>query len=158
MNIKIGNGYDVHKLIINRDLIIGGVKINYKLGLLGHSDGDVLIHSIIDALCGAMGIGDIGNQFPDNDEQYKNISSTILLEKIHKILKKNNFKIINIDSIVIIQSPKIVCFIKQMKTIIADILNIKINQINIKATTEEHLGFTGANLGVAAHAVCLLYN
>ena len=153
MNIRAGIGYDVHKFCKSRKLIIGGVDIPFKRGLLGHSDADVLIHAIIDALLGACGLGDIGEIFPDNDISYKGISSMILLKNIKNMLKCD---IINIDSVIIAQEPKLAPYRKQMIKNIADMLEIDETRINIKATTEEGLGFTGRKEGIAAHAVALI--
>ena len=155
--MRIGMGYDVHKLVENRDLILGGVKIPYDLGLLGHSDADVLLHSIMDALLGASALGDIGKHFPDTDENYKGISSIELLKHVGNLLAKHNYKIGNIDSTIIAQKPKMAPHIPTMRKNIADSLNIDIDQINIKATTEEGLGFTGEGLGISSQAICLLY-
>lgn len=158
MSIKIGIGYDVHTLIEGRDLVIGGVKIDYNMGLLGHSDADVLTHAIIDALIGAMGKGDIGKHFPDTSSKYKDISSIQLLKLVKELLNKENYKIINIDSVIIAQKPKMLPYINSMVDNIADALNISSASINIKATTEEGLGFTGREEGISAKAVCLIEN
>jgi len=154
--MRIGTGYDVHRLTENRKLIIGGVTIPYNKGLLGHSDADVLTHAIIDSLIGAAALGDIGRLFPDTDMVYKDIDSLILLKKVFELLKQNNYKIINIDSTIIAQSPKMSPYIDQMRQNIANILQTNINNINIKAKTEEGLGFTGSGEGIAAQAVCLI--
>ncbi|EKY28652.1 2-C-methyl-D-erythritol 2,4-cyclodiphosphate synthase [Clostridium celatum DSM 1785] len=154
--MRIGMGYDVHKLVENRDLILGGVKIPYELGLLGHSDADVLIHAIMDSLLGASALGDIGKHFPDTDPKYKGISSIELLKEVGKLLKDNNFTIGNIDSTIIAQKPKMAPHIESMRKNIADALNISVNQINVKATTEEGLGFTGEGLGISSQSICLL--
>ena len=154
--MRIGMGYDVHKLVENRDLILGGVKIPYELGLLGHSDADVLIHAIMDSLLGASALGDIGKHFPDTDPKYKGISSIELLKEVGKLLKDNNFTIGNIDSTIIAQKPKMDPHIESMRKNIADALNISVNQINVKATTEEGLGFTGEGLGISSQSICLL--
>ena len=156
MNIRIGNGYDVHKLVENRNLIIGGVLIPYEKGLLGHSDADVLVHAIMDSLLGATKKGDIGKLFPDNDNKFKNICSLELLKSVYNILKDDGYEIINIDSIIVAQAPKMRPFIDKMEENIAMCLNIDKSQINVKATTEEGLGFTGALEGISASAVCLL--
>lgn len=156
MNIRIGNGYDVHKLVENRNLIIGGVLIPYEKGLLGHSDADVLIHAIMDSLLGATKKGDIGKLFPDNDNKFKNICSLELLKSVYNILKDDGYEIINIDSIIVAQAPKMRPFIDKMEENIAMCLNIDKSQINVKATTEEGLGFTGALEGISSSAVCLL--
>ena len=154
--MRIGIGYDVHKLVENRDLILGGVKIPYELGLLGHSDADVLIHAIMDSLLGASALGDIGKHFPDTDPKYKGISSIELLKEVGKLLKDNNFTIGNIDSTIIAQKPKMAPHIESMRKNIANALNISVNQINVKATTEEGLGFTGEGLGISSQSICLL--
>ena len=157
MNFRVGQGYDVHRLTAGRKLIIGGVEIPFHLGLLGHSDADVLTHAIIDALCGAAGLGDIGRNFPDTDDKYKNISSLKLLEEINQKLQNSGWKISNIDATLIAQSPKISPFIENIRHNIATTLNLHGSQINIKATTEEGLGFTGTSEGMAAQAICLIY-
>ena len=156
MSFKVGLGYDVHKLVENRKLIIGGVNIPYEYGLLGHSDADVLIHAIMDSLIGAMGQGDIGKHFPDNDNLFKNIDSLKLLEKVCIMLEENNYKLVNIDCIIVAQNPKMSPYIKEMIKNIANTMSVKENLINIKATTEEELGFTGANLGISAKAICMI--
>ena len=152
--IRVGIGYDVHKLVEGRKLILGGEIIPSDKGLLGHSDADCLTHAIIDAILGAISQGDIGKHFPDTDEKYKNISSLKLLNYVKKILDENKFIINNIDSTVIMQTPKIAKYIPQMQKNIANILCIEIEKINIKATTEEGLGFTGNSEGVACQAIC----
>lgn len=149
-------GYDVHKLVEDRKLILGGVEIPYEKGLLGHSDADVLIHAIMDALLGAAALGDIGRHFPDNDDQYKGISSLELLRKVKDLIDKENYLIGNIDATVIAQRPKLASFIPTMVKNLAQVLNIEENQINIKATTEEGLGFTGTGQGISAQAICML--
>ena len=154
--MRVGMGYDVHRLTEGRDLILGGVKIDWEKGLLGHSDADVLIHAVMDALLGAAALGDIGKHFPDNDEQYKDISSIILLEHVGKLLKDNNYTIGNIDATIICQKPKLAPFREQMVKNVADALNINVNQVCIKATTEEGLGFTGEGLGISSQAIVLL--
>ena len=154
--MRIGTGYDVHRLVEGRDLIIGGVKIEHTMGLLGHSDADVLLHAIMDALLGAAALGDIGKHFPDNDERYKGISSILLLKEVASLLKENNYKVVNIDSTVIAQKPKLLPYIDLMRENIAKACNIDINDVNVKATTEEHLGFTGRGEGISAHAVCII--
>lgn len=154
--MRVGLGYDVHKLVENRDLILGGVKIEHPLGLLGHSDADVLVHAIMDSLLGASALGDIGKHFPDTDPKYKGISSIKLLEHVGKLLKDNNYKIGNIDSTIIAQSPKMAPHIQTMRKNIAEALDIDIDQINVKATTEEGLGFTGNKLGISSQSICLL--
>ncbi len=156
--MRIGSGYDVHKLVEGRKLILGGVQIDFDKGLLGHSDADVLTHAIMDALLGAAGMGDIGKHFPDNDDNYKDISSMKLLYQVLYLLKKQNYSIINIDATIIAQKPKLSAYMNAMKKNIADVLEINESQVNIKATTEEGLGFTGAGLGIATNAVCLIEN
>ena len=155
-NIRIGQGYDVHKLVEGRRLILGGVDIPYEKGLLGHSDADVLVHAVMDALLGAAALGDIGRHFPDNSDDYKNISSLILLDKVFHLLKDKGYTTINIDATVIAQRPKLASHIEDMRKNIANALQCDVDQINIKATTEEGLGFTGTGEGIAAQAVCLI--
>ena len=154
--MRIGMGYDVHKLVENRPLIIGGVEIPYHLGLLGHSDADVLLHAIMDALLGAAALGDIGKHFPDTDEAYKGISSMVLLEKVGELLEEKMFLIENIDATIIAQAPKMRPHIDTMRENIANALKIDISQVNVKATTEEGLGFTGEGLGISSQAICML--
>lgn len=154
--MRVGIGYDVHKLVENRDLILGGVKVPYDKGLLGHSDADVLIHAIIDSILGAINIGDIGQLFPDTDQKFKNISSMILLEKVEEIMSKEGYKIGNIDSVIVCQSPKLKDFIPNMAQNIAKVLKTDIKNVSVKATTEEHLGFTGSGEGIKATCVSLL--
>lgn len=154
--MRIGLGYDVHRLVEERDLILGGVKIQYEKGLLGHSDADVLIHAIMDSLLGASALGDIGKHFPDTDPKYKGISSIKLLEEVGALLYKNGFSINNIDSTIIAQKPKMAPHIPTMRENIASALNIDLNQINVKATTEEGLGFTGTGEGISSQSICLL--
>jgi len=156
--MRIGMGYDVHKLVEKRDLILGGVKIPYELGLLGHSDADVLLHAIMDALLGASALGDIGKHFPDTDPKYKGISSIELLKHVGNLLSTHNYKIGNIDATIIAQKPKMAPHIPTMRENIASALNISLDQINVKATTEEGLGFTGEGLGISSQAICLLFN
>lgn len=156
--MRIGHGYDVHKFAENRDLIIGGVNIPYEKGLLGHSDADVLLHAVCDALLGAAALGDIGKHFPDTDPKFKGIDSMLLLKKVAELLKENGYKIINIDSTVLAQRPKLAPYILKMRENISDALGVDVDFISVKATTEEGLGFTGAGLGIAAHAVCLIDN
>ena len=151
--MRVGFGYDVHRLIFNRKLILGGVTIPWKKGLDGHSDADVIIHSLIDALLGAMGEGDIGKHFPDNDEKYKDISSMKLLEETFKILKEKRVVINNIDISVIIEEPRLSPFINEMRLNLSKILNLPLNRVNIKATTNEGMGFVGRNEGIAAYCV-----
>ena len=154
--MRIGMGYDVHRLVEGRPLVMGGVTIPYELGLLGHSDADVLLHAIADALLGAAALGDIGKHFPDTDPAYKGISSMILLEKVGKLLEENMFFIENIDATIIAQAPKMRPHIDQMRENIARALGISTDQVNVKATTEEGLGFTGEGEGISAQAVCML--
>ncbi len=154
--MRIGNGYDVHRLVEDRKLILGGVEIPYEKGLLGHSDADVLVHAVMDALLGAAALGDIGKHFPDTDPAYKGADSMELLAHVRKLLEERAYFIENIDCTVIAQRPKLASFIPQMKTNIAKVLGIQEGQVNVKATTEEGLGFTGQGLGIAASAVCLL--
>lgn len=154
--MRIGTGYDVHRLSENRKLIIGGVEIPYEKGLLGHSDADVLIHAVMDALLGAAALGDIGRHFPDSDGEYKNISSLLLLKRVCLLLKDNGYNTINIDATIIAQKPKLAPFIEDMRNSIADCLGISNEYVNVKATTEEGLGFTGSGEGIAAQAVCLI--
>ena len=154
--MRIGMGYDVHRLVEGRPLIIGGVTIPYELGLLGHSDADVLLHAISDALLGAAALGDIGKHFPDTEPEYKGISSLILLEKVGKLLEENMFFIENIDSTIIAQAPKMRPYIDQMRENIANALHISVEQVSVKATTEEGLGFTGEGKGISSQAICML--
>ena len=154
--MRIGMGYDVHKLVEDRDLILGGVKIPYSLGLLGHSDADVLLHAIMDSLLGAAALGDIGKHFPDSDHRYKGISSIELLKHVGSLLKENNWLIENIYSTIIAQKPKMAPHIENMRKNISEALNINIDQINVKATTEEGLGFTGEGKGISSQSICLL--
>ena len=154
--MRIGHGYDVHKLVPCRDLILGGVKIEYHLGLLGHSDADVLLHAVSDALLGAAGLGDIGKHFPDTDPQYKGADSLILLRSVAEKVAAKGYRVSNVDVTMIAQAPKLRPHIPQMEQNIAAALQIDLDRVNVKATTEEHLGFTGEGLGMACHAVCLL--
>lgn len=154
--IRIGHGYDVHRFAENRKLVLGGVELNYHLGLLGHSDADVLTHSICDALLGAAALGDIGRHFPDTDPNYKDANSIQLLNKVVLLLEKNSYAINNIDVTLIAQQPKICDFIESMRINIANACKIAFDFVNIKATTEEKLGFTGRLEGISAHAVCLI--
>lgn len=154
--MRIGMGYDVHKLVENRDLILGGVKIPYELGLAGHSDADVLVHAIMDALLGAAALGDIGTHFPDTDPAYKGADSLKLLEHVGALLSEHNYYIQNIDATIIAQRPKMAPHIMTMRENIANRLGISVNQVNVKATTEEGLGFTGEGKGISSQAVCLL--
>ena len=154
--MRIGMGYDVHKLVEGRKLIMGGVEIPYEKGLLGHSDADVLLHAIMDSLLGAAALGDIGKHFPDTDPAYKGISSILLLEKVGALLEENYFLIENIDATIIAQAPKMRPHIDTMRENIAKALKIDISQVNVKATTEEGLGFTGEGLGISAQSICML--
>ena len=154
--MRVGMGYDVHKLVENRDLILGGVKIPYEKGLLGHSDADVLLHAIMDALLGAAALGDIGKHFPDTDDRYKGISSIKLLSEVGKLLDEKCYIIENIDATVIAQRPKLRNYIDEMRKNIAQTLGIDIEQVNVKATTEEGLGFTGSGEGISSQAICSL--
>ena len=154
--MRIGHGYDVHRLVVGRDLVLGGVQIPYEKGLDGHSDADVLIHAVMDALLGAAAMGDIGRHFPDTDPAYKGISSMKLLKLVWEKLKKAGYRVGNVDVTVIAQKPKLKDFIPAMQGNIAGALETDISRINIKATTEEHLGFTGDGSGMSCHAVCLL--
>ena len=156
MNIRIGHGYDLHRLVENRRLILGGVCIPYELGLLGHSDADVLCHAVMDAVLGALALGDIGKHFPDNDNKYKDIDSTKLCEKVCALMEENGMKIGNMDLTVIAQRPKLAPYIGEMRENLARIFNCTLSQVNIKATTEEGLGATGEGLAISAHAVVLL--
>ncbi len=155
-SLRIGHGYDVHRLVPERPLILGGVNVPFDLGLLGHSDADVLTHAIMDALLGAAALGDIGRHFPDCDEAYRGADSLKLASHVAKLLKDHGYAIVNVDATLIAQRPKIAPYIEQMQMNIANALGILPTQINLKATTEEHLGFTGEGLGMAAHAVCLI--
>ena len=154
--MRIGHGYDVHKLVPCRDLILGGVKIEYELGLLGHSDADVLLHAVSDAMLGAAGLGDIGKHFPDTNPQYKGADSLELLRQVANKVAAKGYRVSNVDVTMIAQAPKLRPHIPQMERNIADALGIGLDRVNVKATTEEHLGFTGEGLGMACHAVCLL--
>ncbi len=154
--MRIGHGYDVHRLVPDRPLILGGVRLEYPLGLLGHSDADVLTHAIMDALLGAAALGDIGKHFPDADPLYAGADSLMLAQKVSELLKKNGYRIVNIDSTVLAQRPKLSPFISDMRKHIAAALGIDASAVSVKATTEEGLGFTGSGEGIAAHAVCLI--
>lgn len=153
---RIGHGYDVHKLTEGRKLIMGGVDIPHSLGLLGHSDADVLLHAISDALLGALALGDIGKHFPDTDPAYKGADSLKLLQAVYALVQENGYEVCNIDATVLAQKPKLAPHIPTMRQNIADALGVDVNKISVKATTEEGLGFTGQQEGIAAHAVCLL--
>ncbi len=154
--MRIGTGYDVHRLVPDRDLVIGGVRIPYEKGLLGHSDADVLLHAVMDALLGAAALGDIGKHFPDSDPAYKGISSLTLLEKVGDLLGEKGFVVENIDSTIIAQAPKMRPYIDAMRENIARALGLEAEFVSVKATTEEGMGFTGAGEGISAQAVCLL--
>lgn len=154
--MRIGMGYDVHRLVEDRNLIIGGEKIEYEYGLLGHSDADVLLHAIMDALLGAAALGDIGTHFPDTDERYRGISSVRLLAYVDQLLEENGYSVGNIDATIIAQRPKMAPHIPKIRENIANTLGLELNQVNIKATTEEGLGFTGSGEGISAQAVCIL--
>lgn len=154
--MRIGHGYDVHRLVEGRDLIVGGVKIEYEKGLLGHSDADVLLHAVADALLGAAALGDIGGMFPDTDDRFKGADSRVLLREVVAAVRAQGYAVGNIDATVIAQRPKMKPYIAQMAQNIADDCGVSVSQINVKATTEEKLGFTGSGEGIAAHAVCLL--
>ena len=154
--MRIGHGYDVHRLVECRDLILGGVKIPYELGLLGHSDADVLLHAVSDALLGAAGLGDIGKHFPDTDPQYKGANSLRLLEIVGIKVAEAGYRISNIDVTMIAQAPKLRPYLEIMERNIAQALSLDVSRVNVKATTEERLGFTGEGLGMSCHAVCLL--
>jgi 2-C-methyl-D-erythritol 2,4-cyclodiphosphate synthase len=154
--MRVGMGYDVHKLVENRKLIIGGVDIPYEKGLLGHSDADVLLHAIMDSILGALALGDIGKHFPDNDEKYKGINSLELLKQVQLMLENEKYKIVNLDATIIAQKPKMATYIHEMRENISKVLKIDMNQVNVKATTEEGLGFTGQGLGIASQSICLI--
>lgn len=156
-NFRIGHGYDVHRLVADRALILGGVTVPYEKGLLGHSDADVLLHAVCDALLGALALGDIGKHFPDSDAQYENIDSRILLSRSAELIREKGWQIGNVDATVVAQAPRLSPYIEEMRKNIADTLKLPLDAVSVKATTEEHLGFTGEGLGIAAHAVCLLF-
>ncbi len=156
MHMRIGMGYDVHRLVEERELIIGGEKIEYEYGLLGHSDADVLLHAVMDALLGAAALGDIGTHFPDTDERYRGISSLRLLAYVDQLLEENGYSVGNIDATIIAQKPKMAPYIPKMRENIASTLGLELNRVNVKATTEEGLGFTGSGEGISAQAVCIL--
>lgn len=155
-DMKIGHGYDVHRLTEGRPLILGGVTVPYTKGLLGHSDADVLTHAIMDALLGALALGDIGKHFPDTDARYLGADSLALATQVASLVTQNGWMIGNIDATILAQAPKLAPYVERMRQQLADALRIEIQKISVKATTEEHLGFTGEGLGIAAHAVCLL--
>ena len=154
--MRIGHGYDVHRLTEGRDLILGGVKIPYKQGLLGHSDADVLLHAVMDAVLGAMAEGDIGKHFPDTDPAYKGADSLALTREVAELMRRRGYSLGNVDATVIAQAPKLAPHIPEMRQNIADAFGVPLDAVNVKATTEEHLGFTGSGEGIAAHAVCIL--
>ena len=154
--MRIGKGYDVHRLVEGRKLILGGVDIPYEKGLLGHSDADVLVHAVMDSLLGAAALGDIGKHFPDTDEKYKGISSLELLKHVSLLLESKGYSIINVDATIIAQKPKMAPHILKMRENMASVLGIDVDLINVKATTEEGLGFTGEGLGIASDAICLI--
>ena len=155
-SLRIGHGYDVHRLVSGRPLILGGVEVEHKMGLLGHSDADVCLHAIMDAILGALALGDIGRHFPDTDKEYEGISSMHLLARVYAMMRERSASIENLDVTVIAQKPKLLPYIPRMIENIAVALHADLSAINLKATTEEHLGFTGSELGIAAHAVVLL--
>ena len=155
-NLRVGHGYDVHRLKTGRALILGGVNIPYDLGLDGHSDADVLTHAIMDALLGAAAAGDIGKLFPDNDEAFHGISSLELLHRVKQHLAEKNYKIVNVDATIIAQAPKLSPYRETMRENLAKVMEVDVEQVSVKATTEEHLGFTGSGEGIAAHAICLI--
>lgn len=155
-NLRIGQGYDVHRLTEGRDLILGGETIPYEKGLLGHSDADVLLHAVMDALLGAAALGDIGHLFPDSSEEFRGISSLTLLQRVGRILASEGYRVVNIDATLLAQAPKIAPYRDKMRANIAKALQISLSQVSVKATTEEGLGFTGEGLGMAAHAIALL--
>ena len=154
--IRIGNGYDVHILTEGRKLVLGGIEIPHTKGVLGHSDGDVLVHAVMDAMLGALALGDIGQHFPDTDMKYENIDSTILLKRVKELVAERGYKIINLDSIIVLQKPKVKPYIEAMRKRIAEVLEIDVEQVSVKATTEEKLGFTGDESGVKSYCVVLL--
>lgn len=156
--MRVGMGYDVHKLVENRKLILGGVEIEHEKGLLGHSDADVLLHAIMDSILGALALGDIGKHFPDTDEKYKGADSMKLLEHVYNLIKEKGYGIGNLDATIIAQAPKMAPHIQKMRENIARVLNTDINNINVKATTEEGLGFTGNKEGISSQSICLLIN
>lgn len=155
-NLRIGQGYDVHRLTEGRDLILGGETIPYEKGLLGHSDADVLLHAVMDALLGAAALGDIGHLFPDSSEEFRGISSVTLLRRVGRVLASEGYRVVNIDATLLAQAPKIAPYRDRMRANIAQALQIHLSQVSVKATTEEGLGFTGEGLGMAAHAIALL--
>ena len=154
--MRIGHGYDVHKLVEGRKLILGGIEVPHTLGLLGHSDADVLTHAIMDSILGAAALGDIGQHFPDNDDRYLGADSTELLRHVMELIREKGYRIGNLDATIIAQKPKLMPFLPQMRKTLAAAMDIREDQLNLKATTEEHLGFTGRQEGISAHCVCLL--
>jgi len=154
--MRIGHGYDVHKLVEGRDLILGGIKIDFDKGLLGHSDADVCLHAVMDAIIGALALGDIGKHFSDQSIEFKDIDSKVLLERVFVLMSEAGFVIGNLDVTIIAEQPKMAPYIEAMRTVISNILNCEMNQVNVKATTEEKLGFTGSGEGISTHCVCLL--
>ncbi len=154
--MRIGHGYDVHRLVEGRKCIIGGVEIPHEKGLLGHSDADVLLHAVMDAVLGAMAVGDIGHLFPDKDPAYKGADSLMLTRKVAQVLTDHGYRLVNIDATVIAQAPKLAPHITTMRAKIAEAFGVSVEDVSVKATTEEHLGFTGSGEGIAAHAVCLI--
>lgn len=156
MSIRVGHGYDVHKLVADRKLFLGGIEIPYEFGLLGHSDADVLLHAICDALLGAASLGDIGKNFPDTDDRYKNIDSKILLSRTIELIGEKGYRVGNIDATIVAQKPKLSPYIEEMQNTVARVCKIENDLVNIKATTEEKLGFTGRLEGISAHAVALI--
>lgn len=156
-NVRIGHGYDVHRLVPQRALILGGVTVPFEKGLLGHSDADVLLHAVCDALLGALALGDIGKHFPDSDDRFKDIDSRILLSKTAELIREKGWQIGNIDATIVAQAPRLSPHIQEMCENIATVLDLPLDAVSVKATTEEHLGFTGEGLGIAAHAVSLLF-
>ena len=155
-NLRVGHGYDVHRLVAGRPLILGGVTIPHETGLLGHSDADVLLHAVMDALLGAAALGDIGKLFPDTDAAYENVSSLTLLARVADKLAENGCSVVNLDATVLAQAPKLAPYREEMRRNIADAIEIDVSRVSVKATTEEGLGFTGEKLGIAAHAVALI--
>ncbi len=154
--MRIGHGYDVHKLTEGRKLILGGIEVPHTLGLLGHSDADVLTHAVMDALLGAAALGDIGQHFPDNDDRYLGADSTELLQHVMELIREKGYRVGNLDATIIAQRPKLMPYLPLMRKRLADVMEIREEQLNLKATTEEHLGFTGRQEGISAHCVCLL--
>lgn len=154
--IRIGNGYDVHILTEGRKLVLGGIEVPHTKGVLGHSDGDVLVHAVMDAMLGALALGDIGQHFPDTDMKYENIDSTILLKRVKELVAERGYRVINLDSIIVLQKPKIKPYIEAMRKRVAEVLGIDVEQVSVKATTEEKLGFTGDESGVKSYCVVLL--